>query len=75
MSNLPLIWLFGTFQEKYGYIFDYKAPKNWARVNRKTLKRPKMMSKLNFRNLKLKIREIYLRILVKDLKKANETIK
>ena len=26
--------------------------KNWARRNRKTLKRSKMMSKINFRNLK-----------------------
>ena len=31
--------------------------KNRARGNRKTIKRPKMMSKINFRNLKLKIHE------------------
>ena len=37
-----------------------KVPKNRARENRKTLKRPKMMSKLNFRNLKLKSHEEYL---------------
>ena len=30
------------------------TPKNRARGNRKTLKRPKMMSKVKFRNLKLK---------------------
>ena len=34
--------------------------KNQARGNRKTLKRPKLMSKINFRNLKLKSHEEYL---------------
>ena len=34
--------------------------KNWARRNRKTLKRSKMMSKIHFRNLKLKNHEEYL---------------
>ena len=38
----------------------FKAPKNQARGNRKTLKRPKIMSKINFRNLKLKSHEEYL---------------
>ena len=38
----------------------FKAPKNRARGNRKTLKRPKIMSKINFRNLKLKSHEEYL---------------
>ena len=33
--------------------------KNQDPGNRKTLKRPKMMSKLNFRNLKLKSHEEY----------------
>ena len=37
-----------------------KFRKNWARGNRKTLKRPKMMAKINFRNLKLKSHEEYL---------------
>ena len=37
-----------------------KLLKNWARGNRKTLKRPKMMSKINFRTLKLKSHEEYL---------------
>ena len=37
-----------------------KSPKNRARENRKTLKRPKMMSKINFENLKLKSHEEYL---------------
>ena len=36
------------------------AFKNWAWGNRKTLKRPKSMSKINFRNLKLKSHEEYL---------------
>ena len=35
----------------------FEAPKNWARGNRKTLKRPKIMSKINFRNFKLKSHE------------------
>ena len=35
-------------------------PKNWARGNRKTLNRLKMMSKLNFENFKLKSHEEYL---------------
>ena len=34
--------------------------KNRARGNRKTIKRPKIMSKINFRNLKLKSHEEYL---------------
>ena len=34
--------------------------KNWVRGNRKTLKRPKMKSKIKFRNLKLKSHEEYL---------------
>ena len=38
----------------------FKTPKNQARGNRKTLKRPQMMSKINFRNLKLKSHEEYL---------------
>ena len=38
----------------------FKAPKNRARGNRKTLKRPKMMSKINFSNLKLKSHNEYL---------------
>ena len=38
----------------------FKAYKNRARGNRKTLRRPKMMSKINFRNLKLKSHEEYL---------------
>ena len=33
------------------------STKNRARGNRKTLKRPKMMSKINFENLKLKSHE------------------
>ena len=37
-----------------------KTPKNRVRGNRKTLKCPKMMSKINFRNLKLKSHEEYL---------------
>ena len=37
-----------------------KTPKNRARENRKTLKRPKTLSKINFRNLKLKSHEEYL---------------
>ena len=37
-----------------------RTPKNRARGNRKTLKRPKMMSRINFRNLKLKSHEEYL---------------
>ena len=37
-----------------------KLYKNQARGNRKTLKRPAMMSKINFRNLKLKSHEEYL---------------
>ena len=37
-----------------------KNPKNRARGNRKTLKRPKTMSKINFTNLKLKSHEEYL---------------
>ena len=43
-------------------IFDFFPVgfKNWARGNRKTLQRPKMMSKINFRNLKLKSHEEYL---------------
>ena len=36
------------------------STKNRARGNRKTLKRPKMMSKINFRTLKLKSHEEYL---------------
>ena len=36
------------------------ARENRARGNRKTLKRPQMMSKNNFRNLKLKSHEKYL---------------
>ena len=39
---------------------NFKTPKNRARGNRKTLKRLKTMSKLNFRNLKLKSHEEYL---------------
>ena len=38
----------------------FKTSKNQARGNRKTLKRPQMMSKINFRNLKLKSHEEYL---------------
>ena len=38
-------------------IHGFETPKNWARGNRKTLNRPKMMSKINFRNLKLKSHE------------------
>ena len=34
--------------------------KRWAQGNRKTLKRPKIMSKINLRNLKLKSHEEYL---------------
>ena len=34
--------------------------KNQAQGNRKTVKRPKMLSKINFRNLKLKSHEEYL---------------
>ena len=37
-----------------------KTLKNRARGNRKTLRRPKLMSKINFRNLKLKSHEEYL---------------
>ena len=37
-----------------------KTPKKRARGNRKTIKRPKMMSKIRFRNLKLKSHEEYL---------------
>ena len=37
-----------------------KLLKNRAWGNRKTLKRPKMMSKINFRNLKLNSYEEYL---------------
>ena len=39
---------------------QFKAPKNQARGNRKTLKRPKVMLKINLRNLKLKSHEEYL---------------
>ena len=44
------------------YCIQFKAlePQNRARGNRKTSKRPKMMSKINFRNLKLKSHEEYL---------------
>ena len=41
-------------------IHGLKTPKNWTRGNRKTLKRLKMKSKMNFRNLKLKSHEEYL---------------
>ena len=37
------------------YVLEH--PKNRARGNRKTLQRPKSMSKINFRNLKLKSRK------------------
>ena len=40
--------------------FEFWGGKNRARGNRKTLKRPKMMSNINFRNLKLKSHEEYL---------------
>ena len=43
-----------------GKLLALKTPKNQARGNRKTLKRPKMMSKINFRKLKLKSHEEYL---------------
>ena len=36
------------------------SKKYWARGNRKTLKRPKMMTKISFRNLTLKIHGEYL---------------
>ena len=39
---------------------ENETRENRARGNRKSLKRPKMMSKLNFRNLKLKSHEEYL---------------
>ena len=38
----------------------FQTPKNQARGNRKTLKRHKTMSKINFRNLKLKSHKEYL---------------
>ena len=43
-----------------GKLLALKLTKNRARGNRKSLKRPKMMSKINFRNLKLKSHEEYL---------------
>ena len=50
----------GLDEQKSGCQTVFETPKNWARGNRKTLKRPKMMSKINFRNLKLKSHEEYL---------------
>ena len=34
-------------QLEIGDMKNFKSPKNWAQGNRKTLKRPKMMSKIN----------------------------
>ena len=41
-------------------VVHLETPKNRARGNRKTLQRPKTMSKIKFRNLKLKSHEEYL---------------
>ena len=49
-----------TLIESQGEMVNRIGKKNRARENRKTLKRPKMMSKINFRNLKLKSHEEYL---------------
>ena len=68
IHNYSLIQL-PVFSHYYKKKNSYK---NRARGNRKTPKRPKMMSKINFRTLKLKSHEEYLIcrtyfVLVKDL--------
>ena len=50
----------GQFKVVELRVNKFSNPKNRARGNRKTLKRPKTMSKINFRNLKMKSHEEYL---------------
>ena len=52
-------WKWGT-SNSLRHLEAKNESKNRARGNRKTTKRPKMMSKINFRNLKLKSYEEYL---------------
>ena len=62
LSKLDIIKdsrLFKILDDWLGYE-KIKLLKNRARGNRKTLQRPKMMSKINFGNLKLKSHEEYL---------------
>ena len=49
-----------VLDENFQWKSQFKRSKNWARGNRKTQRRHKMMSKINFRNLKLKSHEKYL---------------
>ena len=62
-TKAPIFWHQWSIYEPnqpFSINFVKNHPENQARGNRKTLKRPKMMSKINFRNLKLKSHEEYL---------------